>query len=121
MSDLANEDTGDVSDFQKPGIHEEEISLLIELVFGGWNPNNEVSELYESFDKNEILSMIETFKDPETWIDGLMKSGRFKKAVLSEIYKHTESLKYVIKRYYSGKKPKRPKYDDEGNELEDEE
>jgi hypothetical protein len=102
------DDTGDVSQFEKPAIHDTEVSILNELIFGNWNPDNEVAELYDAFDKADVLSMIETFKDLESWIDGLMKSEAFKQAVLREIEKHVESLKYVIKHYYSGKrKPRR--------------
>lgn len=119
MSDT--EDTGDVSAFQKPGIHDEEVSLLMELLFGGWNPDNEVHELYETFDKSDIQAMLETFKDPEDWIDSLMKSEIFKHHVLSEIMQHVDALKFVIKKYYSGKKPtRRPLYDDDEDDNDEE-
>ena len=122
MSDTNDEDIGDISNFQKPGIHDEEVSLLMELIFGGWNPDNEVRELYEAFDKGDIQTMLETFKDPEEWIDSLMKSEIFKHHILSEIGQHVDALKFVIKRYYSGKKPThRPLYDDNDDADDDDE
>jgi len=100
MSDFNNEDIGDVSSFQKPGIHEEEISLLTDLIFGGWHPDNESDELFNTFDESEIRTMWETFKDPDEWIDSLMKSEDFKQYVSSEISRHVGALKYVIEKYY---------------------
>lgn len=98
---MSDEDSGDVSRFSRPAIHDSEISILNELLFGGWNPENEADELYDTFDENDLVKMLEVLENSENWIDDLVRSKAFKSAVLNEIIRHTEALKYVFERYYN--------------------
>jgi len=98
---MSDEDSGDVSMFSRPAIHDSEVSILNELLFGGWNSENEVDELYDVFDEDDLVKMLEILESPENWIDDLMRSKVFKDAVLNEIIRHTKALKYVLEKYYN--------------------
>ena len=94
-------DFEDVENFENPGMHPTETDIVAELLFSAYN-DNLTRELYETYDKAEIVQMLGIMENEEVVLDALLKSDKFRNLLHNELLNYKSSLRIILNKYYSG-------------------
>ena len=91
-----SDDLGDVGDFETPPVHSTEIALIMELLFMS---NSGLRAIDESFDLDDMKSMIELLENP-TLLQTLLHSDDFISSIEQKLDNFKYALKQIVNVYY---------------------